>query len=477
MNLLLILWSAGLFNLFSCRLNEEVTPPVINDRADIQCFYQTLESCPSLSDQCRCRKISNTAVVCCNVNMFLITEGLACAEVKPGKVKELHIRNATLDSLNVTSSPIWRQLHSLSITDGHINSVVGEFGKHTTISCLNLSSNFISKFEDRSLANLYNLSILDLSHNDLSDVPRFKKEGIVILDVSDNKLLLCSHLYDALKRTELHFKNENETFCLSSKTFHWFNSTELVPLNQVISVHQLRKECSINCTCEPYRLDIVPGKPPTFAVFVNCSGLQLSSLPEILPPNTIALNISNNNITSLELINDEPSYQNLRELDADNNQITSIVPLEGSKFISNFVALSLRNNKLKSLPTYILSNIFDRNYNFRHVNLGLNKLHCDCNTAKVLKEWLLSKQKHIPGFDEIYCDNMEGRVLDLDPAKLCQSQQDWTDYIYYIITAEVLLLVFLIAKVSYDYWVFKTAGYLPWPASRMPKLPCDWLCE
>lgn len=208
MNLLLILWSAGLFNLFSCRLNEEVTPPVINDRADIQCFYQTLESCPSLSDQCRCRKISNTAVVCCNVNMFLITEGLACAgtspvfiriiylhtfyllEVKPGKVKELHIRNATLDSLNVTSSPIWRQLHSLSITDGHINSVVGEFGKHTTISCLNLSSNFISKFEDRSLANLYNLSILDLSHNDLSDVPRFKKEGIVILDVSGITILI-----------------------------------------------------------------------------------------------------------------------------------------------------------------------------------------------------------------------------------------------------------------------------------------------
>lgn len=35
----------------------------------------------------------------------------------------------------------------------------------------------------------------------------------------------------------------------------------------------------------------------------------------------------------------------------------------------------------------------------------------------------------------------------------------------------------LIAKVSYDYWVFKTAGYLPWPANKMPRLPCDWLCE
>lgn len=93
------------------------------------------------------------------------------------------------------------------------------------------------------------------------------------------------------------------------------------------------------------------------------------------------------------------------------------------------------------------------------------------------QEWLLAKQKHIPDYDEIFCDNVKGRVLDLDPSKLCQSAQDWTDYIYFIITAEVLLLVCLIAKVSYDYWVFKTAGYLPWPANKMPKLPCDWLCE
>jgi len=72
---------------------------------------------------------------------------------------------------------------------------------------------------------------------------------------------------------------------------------------------------------------------------------------------------------------------------------------------------------------------------------------------------------------------MPQRVIELQEAKLCQSPPDWTDYIYYLIAAEVLLLLALITKVSYDYWVFKTAGYLPWPASKMPKLPCDWLCE
>ncbi|KAF5279963.1 hypothetical protein FQA39_LY18184 [Lamprigera yunnana] len=395
----------------------------MDERSGSHCFFQPQSACPPPTNPCHCRRISSTAAVCCNVDKSLITKGLMCADIKNGKVIELHIRNATLDVLNVTHSA-WRQLLSLSITDGKINRIVGEFGKHTTISCLNFSSNSINKFEDRSLVNLYNLSILDLSHNNLTDVPRFKKEGIVTLDVSGNKELLCSHLVDALKRTELHFKNENKTFCLSSNIFNWFNSTELLPLKELVNVQEFRKDCIINCTCEPARLDIVPGKAPTIALFVNCSGLKLTSLPRVLPPNTIALNISNNN-----------------------------------------------------LPPYLLSNIFDRNYKFRSVYLGHNYLHCDCTTARVLKEWLPLKQKHVPDFDEIYCDNMEGRVLDLDAKQLCKGPQDWTDYIYFIITAEVVLLIFLIAKVSYDYWVFKTVGYLPWPASRMPKLPCDWLCE
>lgn len=98
-------------------------------------------------------------------------------------------------------------------------------------------------------------------------------------------------------------------------------------------------------------------------------------------------------------------------------------------------------------------------------------------TKHFLQVWLLTKVEHIQDYQEIMCDNMRFKVVELDQSKLCQGQQDWTDYINYIITAEVLLLISLIAKVSYDYWVFKTAGYLPWPASKMPKLPCDWLCE
>jgi hypothetical protein len=71
------------------------------------------------------------------------------------------------------------------------------------------------------------------------------------------------------------------------------------------------------------------------------------------------------------------------------------------------------------------------------------------------------------------CYNIEGKsVMEVIEHDVCTKTEE-INYIYYIITAEVLLLVLLVAKVSYDYWVFKHAGYLPWPASKMPKLPCD----
>lgn len=92
----------------------------------------------------------------------------------------------------------------------------------------------------------------------------------------------------------------------------------------------------------------------------------------------------------------------------------------------------------------------------------------------ITQVWL---QTRILDSDEVLCENVKEKVVDLEPSKMCVYPGDWTDYIYYIIATEVVLLISLIAKVSYDYWIFKTAGYLPWPANKMPKLPCDWLCE
>lgn len=461
-------------------LEEGIEPSTTTAKPpDEKCFQPPPSLCPT--DICRCRRLEEeTDIICCHVqSLYLLKEGLGCVNANITNVKRIHIYNATLDVFNISLvQPYIKGVKSMSVTDGRIGRVINEFSRGHALTCLNFSNNAIEKIDKRPFVYLQNLSMLDLSHNNLSEVPNFKKKQIINLDISNNTPLMCRSLMEAMNNKELHFVRDSETFCLFPKTFHWFNTTELIPLRQVRTYNdQENKTCGDNCTCRAQRLDFVQGKPPTFAVMVDCSGKQLTEMPTNLPANTIGLNVSNNNISELKM--DSAIYENIRELYADNNQITSILSLEGTTFITNFVALSLRNNKLKSLPIYMLSNIFDRNSISRNVSLGLNRLQCDCITAKTLRVWLNAKQKNIPDYNEIMCENNDLQVIKLDPLKMCQQpyQQDWTDYIYYIITAEVLLLLCLILKVSYDYWVFKTMGYLPWPASKMPKLPCDWLCE
>ncbi|KAK0160382.1 hypothetical protein PV328_007796 [Microctonus aethiopoides] len=355
----------------------------------------------------------------------------------------------------------------------------------TPTHCLNLSNNAMVDIENNSFTRLAQLTSLDISYNNITHLPALNTMNgrEFWLDISGTNTLWCHDVYQYINKTgekQIVFNRENETVCSASKTWHWFNTTEQVPLKQVRYLSLLQTECpkgeNWQCQCSFGRLDIVEGKPPTLAVNVDCSGIQLSELPDRLPRNTIALNVSYNNITVLDELRTNPCYQDIREFYADYNSISSINKLEGSKFLDNYALLSLRHNKIKSLPTYILTpNAYDKNYvGSKLVKLGGNELHCDCNTAKYLKVWL---QTRILDSDEVLCENVKEKVVDLEPSKMCVYPGDWTDYIYYIIGAEVLLLMSLVAKVSYDYWIFKTAGYLPWPANKMPKLPCDWLCE
>ncbi|KAI4495539.1 hypothetical protein M0802_008551 [Mischocyttarus mexicanus] len=454
-----------------------------------QCFYRPQSDCPDPKTRFPCKKISlphnyeGEAVLCCNLSGRNFAESLSYNLGFSANISYVHIRNATLDVLDVSETR-WRRLKSLAITDGRIDRVKGQFLMMTPTSCLNLSNNAIVEVDNNSLIRLVQLTTLDLSCNNLTHLPALNTiNGREFwLDISGTNTLWCHDIYQYINKTgekQINFNKENETVCSASKTWHWFNTTEQVPLQQVRYLSLLQTECpkgdSWQCQCNFRRLDIVEGKPPTLAVNVDCSGIQLTELPEKLPRNTIALNVSYNNITVLDDLSTNPCYEDIREFYADYNNISSINKLEGSKFLNNYALLSLRYNKIKSLPTYILSlNLYDKSFSSRLVKLGGNELHCDCNTAKYLKVWL---QTRILDSDEVLCENVKEKVIELEPSKMCVYPGDWTDYIYYIIATELILLISLIAKVSYDYWVFKTAGYLPWPANKMPKLPCDWLCE
>lgn len=71
---------------------------------------------------------------------------------------------------------------------------------------------------------------------------------LLIIDSSnilDNIKIHCSSLLELMERSrnakyKLYFKKYNETFCMSSLSFHWFNSTEKVALNQVEIINKVK---------------------------------------------------------------------------------------------------------------------------------------------------------------------------------------------------------------------------------------------
>ncbi|XP_048478714.1 protein halfway [Plutella xylostella] len=462
------------------------TPAPPPPPASPRCFHRSRADCPT--DSLKCKLVDPTSVFCCDVDSFRLREGLGATMTQ--NITNLHVLNAEVDELDISQS-VYRRLTSMALTDGNIGKITGQFRKYSSIACLNISNNNLSSatFQPsvRPFAYLYNLSVLDASANNLTEFPLslVHSNRKISVDLSGNKYLPCKHFQRAMESNNsslVTFANYNKTYCALDLRFNWFKDVQIVQIDHLRVQRELNASCrnikpsSVVCTCVAERLELLAGEV-TNSVAVDCSRRHLKEMPLNLPLNTVKLNVSYNNITSLQAVGDDPSYEHLRQLIADHNDIPNIVELEGTKFIDNFMLFSINHNKLKTIHTYVLSNKFDTTGPYTTVSLAGNYIHCDCNTEKVLKPWLAENSKYITDYKSLECQDGLGPVYDLAEFQVCHTPRDWTDYIYYIIGLEVLTLVLLISKVSYDYWVFKTAGYLPWPANKMPRLPCDWLCE
>uniref|UniRef100_A0A182W4E0 LRRNT domain-containing protein n=1 Tax=Anopheles minimus TaxID=112268 RepID=A0A182W4E0_9DIPT len=466
--------STGILPVTASSSNSRSVPPA----PSIECYHAQPELCAERKPgdcECSVDPLVPAALYCCNVTD--INKAIGCVTNAPETTswKYLHMRNVTVRelALNVSNRYI-KTLLSLAITDGTIQRISTSFARFSSPVCLNVSNNNISEIEPRAFRELRNLTMLDLSYNNLSTIP--STNGKFRLDIRGNVGMLCKSLLESLK-SGVKFKDPESTFCLTNRTFNWFNSTDSLPLHQLETIQRVQDECPENCTCELDRLnfDLNNTERKTITTRVACTGLGLTKFPDRLPAGTVTLNISNNNITSLEALN-TPPYQSLLRLHADDNQISSLSDLEGMDFISRFTLFSIRRNKLKTVQSYIFTKSLDLG---SYIFLEGNPMTCDCNAAKGFKNWLLSRKAQVPDHENIFCEGNTNlpQLVTIQESKLCQSQHDWTDYIYYLIATEILLLLALVCKVSYDYWVFKTAGYLPWPANKMPKLPCDCLCE
>ncbi|XP_026314046.1 protein halfway isoform X2 [Hyposmocoma kahamanoa] len=461
---------------------EPLTTVEEQKKRNNSCFHMPRSKCPP--NGTACTRIDPVSVFCCDVDSFRFKEAL---QIFRQNTSNLHVLNATLDKLNV-SEAMYRRLVSMSFTDGNIGMIVGQFPKHSSIACLNISNNNLTSKKldpsnERPFAHLIYLTYLDASANNLTEFPLslVQSNRKITVDFSGNDYIPCKHFLKAMESKIVYFHNYEKTRCALDVRYNWFMETTIVNIDYLHQQKELHKMCkfirpeNINCTCSLERLELLTEEAVNL-ISVDCSQRGLKEMPTNLPTNTVKLNVSHNNITSLQPMSDDPSYDQLKQLIVDYNDITSIVELEGTKFIDNFMLFSITHNKLSAIHTYVLSNKFDMTNSYTTFSIAGNYIHCDCNTEKVFKPWLMENSKNIPDYRHLMCEE-NTPVVDLFESQVCHANRDWTDYIYYIIALEVLVLVLLISKVSYDYWVFKTAGYLPWPANKMPRLPCDWLCE
>lgn len=84
-----------------------------------------------------------------------------------------------------------------------------------------------------------------------------------IIIYSGNKGILCKSILESTERGGVTFVEPDSTYCLMNQTFHWFNSTDKIPLRQVERMKQMHSECPFipgygNCTCELEQMSYLP---------------------------------------------------------------------------------------------------------------------------------------------------------------------------------------------------------------------------
>lgn len=401
------------------------------------------------SGNCECEEYEK-GVVCCNVTD--ITKSITCLG-STINLKNIHIINYMESEINLTSLNALKQLDSLSMTNGNITKVTGSFSKFTSIKCLNFSQNKIVEVYDRALLHANQLKMLDLSKNNITKLPSMQN---ITVDVEGNAKISCTNISTALDK-EVKFLHKENSYCELETIYTWFNDTASVTIVALEKMKKLNEECPQNCKCEPSYMYYSSNTLEVTAK-VDCSSLGLVHFPSKLPAETVELNISNNSISSLSALT---NYDNLQRLFVDNNHVSSMEELKGLRFFENFTILSLKNNKIKEIPNYILSSLEKTLSSGKIIYLGLNRLNCDCQVYRNMRYWRL-----VSDGNEILCGNIQSRVMELKESQMCNTGlHDFSIYIDIIIGIEIILLIALFTKVSYDYYMFKKFSFLPYPAS------------
>lgn len=229
--------------------------------------------------------------------------------------------------------------------------------------------------------------------------------------------------------------------------------------------------CPLNCTCGIAKSRVKFAhhevKPRSLEVAVVCSDLSITELPLFLPSNTISLDLSYNQISSLEKLSEQnPTYEKVTSLDLSHNLLNDLEGLETSWMKERGAHfLNLRENKLTELDLQTLEPIMARSQEGAKFFLAGNPWSCNCHNIKTFQEFLLKYNDIIVDGDEMRCEEYSGEALEqVDYKTICSS----TAYgLLVFCSLELLLLVAVIIKLTCDCVEYKRTGNLPWCARKL----------
>eukprot|EP00096_Caligus_rogercresseyi_P009563 TRINITY_DN3263_c0_g2_i3.p1 TRINITY_DN3263_c0_g2~~TRINITY_DN3263_c0_g2_i3.p1 ORF type:complete len:547 (+),score=-2.82 TRINITY_DN3263_c0_g2_i3:260-1900(+) len=335
------------------------------------------------------------------------------------------------------------------------------------------------------------LQTLDLRDNYVSDIiyptslfelPSLRKVFLsgnpwACFSKSNNQ---SSHKLSWLLSNFRHSLVRDEPTCSKPKSDKWhqYHARSRIHSSNVTLIYflefykTLQDRCPTGCTC----LIININKP--LLVKVSCVGLNLTRLPDKLPPNTSDLDVSFNKLENINELRTNHNYRSLSKLRAVRNKIISLSDLQGSPFMRNRpTTINVQNNSITHFDVDLLEPLLSdmRKKNF-HGSVDFlffgNPLDCNCRNLTKLQQFLYEYKLYLRDADLLACGiNQSPILIQIDYAQFCETS---FDYMWIVIFGESFLLILVLSRLTYDVINYRRSGELPWLAKNM-YLGCSYV--
>lgn len=369
---------------------------------------------------------------------------------------------------------------------------------------LDVSRNQLIQLEQTVLDQLDHLKYLNLSHNQLRNLHPFTRlTRLQQLDLSGNRLdeFLQPRVFQTLPPSVQFLDISRNSWVCSSRLawmYDWRQSLAdgiIRKVNETRCRHQddtkhrsplflimefyakhVVPYCPTNdnCTCLLHNIQekVVTSSKRHYTVHVACRGQGLTHFPK-LPQHTQTVDLTHNllNNSAFDILDVKKyNYHEVDSLTLDNNRLESL----SEKLLEMNLGLrfSAKNNTLTDISYDVSQELIRKT---AVILLANNPWKCTCS-SQITDIHLISKiedrelLKCGPGSDVLL---EQQQISTLEPEMICPPKSQGVSQelmLQLLCLLLAILIVLVLAKLAYDFQVYRTRGHLPWVALKMPSL-------